>query len=175
MCREHLNPGGVVTQWVPLYESNLDVVKSEVATFMAAFPGGTVWSNDEDGGGYDVVLLGQAGETVINLEGLQQRIDRAPAARLSLREVGFPSGRDLLATYAGRGPELTEWMRGAQINHDRNLRLQYLAGMGLNLYAQGAIYDDMVKYRTFPTNLFTGSAEELLALRVAIEHPKPTK
>ncbi len=38
LVKQHLNPGGLVTQWVPLYESNPDVVKSEIATFFDVFP-----------------------------------------------------------------------------------------------------------------------------------------
>jgi len=64
--KEHLNPGGVVTQWVPLYETNLEAVKSEVATFLQVFPQGTVWANNVDGKGYDVVLL--AGRGAITIE-----------------------------------------------------------------------------------------------------------
>src|SRR5262249_8614856 len=30
IVKRHLNPGGLVTQWVPLYESTPDVVKSEI-------------------------------------------------------------------------------------------------------------------------------------------------
>jgi len=45
LVKEHLNPGGVVTQWVPLYESNAATVKSEIATFFNVFPNGTVWAN----------------------------------------------------------------------------------------------------------------------------------
>ena len=56
--KAHLNPGGVVTQWVPLYESTPDVVRSELATFFSVFPNGTVWRNDNsNGSGYDVVLV----------------------------------------------------------------------------------------------------------------------
>ena len=169
MCQQHLNPGGMVTQWVPLYESNLGVVKSEVATFMAAFPNGTVWSNDEDGGGYDVVLLGQAEPLKIDLIDIQKRFDLHKRVTNSLREVGFPSTRELLATYAGRGPDLLPWMKSAEINHDRNLRLQYLAGMGLNLYSQGPIFDSMVQYRKFPRDMFLGSAEAQETIRTAME------
>ena len=38
LVRRHLNAGGLVTQWVPLYESDPGVVKSEVATFSRSFP-----------------------------------------------------------------------------------------------------------------------------------------
>ena len=59
LCKKRLNPGGVITQWVPLYESNAEAVKSEVATFFEVFPEGSVWGNDQGGYGYDTVLLGQ--------------------------------------------------------------------------------------------------------------------
>src|SRR5207245_8068003 len=43
IVKQHLNPGGAVTLFVQLYESNEDAVKSEIATFFEAFPDGIVW------------------------------------------------------------------------------------------------------------------------------------
>lgn len=167
VCRQHLKPGGVMTQWVPLYESGVDVVRSEVATFFHVFPGGTIWSNDYEGEGYDVVLLGQADATRIDVGALGQRLDRADylAVAQSLAEVGFHSIIDLLATYAGQASDLAPWLEGAQINRDRNLRLQYLAGLGLNSYRETEIYDEMLSYCVFPEQLFLGSPHSRLALR----------
>ena len=51
LCRSRLKPGGLVTQWVPLYESNREVVQSEIATFFSVFPNGTIWANDDEGYG----------------------------------------------------------------------------------------------------------------------------
>ncbi|MFZ0716650.1 spermidine synthase, partial [Mycobacterium sp.] len=45
LVKQRLRPGGLVTQWVPLYESDFTTVKSELATFFDAFPNGTVWGN----------------------------------------------------------------------------------------------------------------------------------
>src|SRR5581483_5554035 len=94
MCREHLNPGGVVSLWIPLYESNLDTAKSVIATFFEVFPHGSLWTNDVDGKGYDAILFGQAEPTVINLDQFQQRLGRADhrAVKEWLQEVGFGSG-----------------------------------------------------------------------------------
>ena len=158
MVKRHLNPGGVVTQWVPLYESEPDVVKSEIATFFQVFPNGTIWGNTNDGEGYDVVLVGQAGPTTIDPDGLEDRLERPDHAAVaaSLREVGFTSAVDLLATYAGQAKDLAPWLRGAAINRDRNLRLQYLAGLGLNSYESGTIYSAMLEYRRFPDEIFIG-------------------
>jgi len=170
LCKRHLNPGGIVTQWVPLYESSPEVVKSEMATFFTAFPDGTIWSNDINGEGYDVVLLGQAQPRRIDVDELVRRWERADhlAVVQSLAEVKFASALELLCTYAGRGPDLQDWLRTAQINTDRNLRLQYLAGLGLNAYQGTPIYKEMVSYRTFPEDLFVASPERKVQLRAKI-------
>ncbi|MEN6424305.1 MAG: fused MFS/spermidine synthase, partial [Phycisphaerales bacterium] len=174
LCKRRLNPGGLVTQWVPLYESREDVVKSEIATFFTAFPQGTIWSNDIEGEGYDVVLLGRVGPLQIDVQALQQRLDREDHQRVveSLEEVKFYSAMDLLATYAGRGPDLESWLADAQINTDRNLRLQYLAGMGLNALQGQQIYDDILAHRRFPENLFIAPPIVKLQLRDAIGNPR---
>ena len=49
VVKEHLNPGGVVTLFVQLYESNTEAVKSEIATFFQAFPNGVVFGNTNNG------------------------------------------------------------------------------------------------------------------------------
>jgi spermidine synthase len=173
LVKAHLNPGGVVTQWVPLYESYPDVVKSEVATFFDVFPNGTVWSNDIQGKGYDVVLAGHVSPHTIDIDSLQARLSRPENARVaqSLGEVGFNSALSLLTTYGGQARDLAPWLADAQINRDANLRLQYLAGMGLNVYQNAAIYDQMLRYRKYPENLFTGSPSERDLLRQMLAAP----
>jgi spermidine synthase len=170
LVKQHLNPGGVVTQWVPLYESSPAVVKSEVATFFNVFPDGSVWSNDIQGKGYDVVLAGHATPQTIDIDSMQARLSGPENARTaqSLAEVGFNSALSLLATYGGEARDLAPWLVDAEINRDSNLRLQYLAGMGLNIYENANIYDEMLRYRRFPDNLIVGAESEKEYLREAL-------
>jgi len=171
LVKQRLNPGGVVTQWVPLYESNSDVVRSEMATFFDAFPNGTVWGNDNNGVGYDTVMLGQTEPARIDLDALQQRLERPDYAQVaaSMLDVGFGSVLQMLATYAGRARDLQPWLAGAEINRDGNLRLQYLAGLALNNSMERAIYSEILSYRRFPADVFVGSPEPVQALRYALE------
>ncbi len=157
--KAHLNPGGVVTLFVQLYESNTDAVKSEIGTFFEAFPNGMVFGNTNNGVGYDLVLFGQVEPTKIDLDAIEARLKQPEYAKVaqSLREIGFNSAVDLFSTYAGSAADLKPWLKDAPINRDRNLRLQYLAGLGLNLYQSGPIYAEMLTYRTLPQNLFVGS------------------
>jgi spermidine synthase len=173
LCLERLNPGGIVTQWVPLYETNLDAVRSQFATFFQVFSDGTVWGNALDGQGYDVVLLGQREPVRIDMEAIQQRLDRNDyhAVLVSLQEVDQGSALDLVKTYAGRGRDLKTWAEGAEINRDQNLRLQYLAGMGLNTHQSAYIYDTVVAFRQYPDDLIAATGVQEQTLRQALGPP----
>jgi spermidine synthase len=168
--KAHLNPGGVVTQWVPLYESDANAVKSELATFLQVFPNGTIWANNLNGQGYDLVLLGSADSARIDINAMRERFadPRYAAVGESLSEVGFHSPVDLFSTYAGRGSDLTPWLANAVINRDRSLHLQYLAAAGLNRYESEGIYAEMERYRKFPEALFVADEGMLTRLRQAI-------
>jgi spermidine synthase len=171
LAKRHLNPGGAVTLFVQLYESNTEAVKSEIATFMEAFPNGVVWGNTNNGAGYDLVLLGQVEDTKINVDAIQAKLERPEYAPMkqSLRDIGMKSAVDLFATFAGRAADLKPWLADASINRDRNLRLQFLAGMGLNLYQSDVIYSGMLAYaHRFPDELFVAAPATMSALRAGI-------
>ena len=171
LVKSRLNPGGAVTLFVQLYESNTEAVKSEIGTFMEAFPNGVVWGNTNNGAGYDLVLLGTVDDTKIDVDAIQAKLDRPEYApmRQSLREIGMNSAVDLFSTFAGRASDLKPWLADAKINRDRDLRLQFLAGLGLNLYQSDVIYSGMLVHaRRFPDELFIGSPETLSALRAGI-------
>jgi len=173
-ARDHLNPGGVVTLFVQLYESTPEAVKSEMATFFTVFPEGIIAGNTFRGVGYDTVLLGQAGPARIDVDALDARL-RDPAyasVAQSLRDVGIRSAVDLLASYAGRAVDLQPWLRDAAINHDGDLRLQYLAGLGLNANEGDRVYAEILKYRRYPDDLFVGSEATIALLRNRISPPQ---
>ncbi len=172
-CKAHLKPGGVMSLWIPLYECDQQTAKSLIATFFQVFPHGILWSNDNDGEGYDAVLFGQTDPIRMNVEALQTRLKRTDysGVRQSLADVGFHSVVSLLATYAGRAEDLGPWLSGAQINTDRNLRLQYLAGMWYNSYQSSDILDGIRKHYTFPDTVFVGADSARLMVKYAIEGP----
>src|SRR6185436_8116763 len=118
-----------------------------------------IWGNTHQGKGYDTVLLGQVEPTHFDVDEVEARLNRPDyaAVKKSLSEIGINSALDLFANYAGRASDMGEYLKDAPINHDRDLRLQYLAGLGLNLYQSDAIYRDILRYKKFPDGLFSGS------------------
>ncbi len=176
LVKSHLNPGGVVAQWLPVYESEEETVKSELATFFRVFPGATVWSNYSGDDGYDLVLLAREDSTPINIDQLQQRLDQPGYSGVakSLSDVGFHSATELMATYAGRASDLQPMVADARINEDMSLHLQYQAGLGLNARIAPQILHDILAFRKFPEDLFTGAGERIDGLRTALGRPHRT-
>jgi spermidine synthase len=175
VMKQHLNPGGVVTMYIQLFETNQDAVKSSVATFFEVFPNATIWGNPYQAQGHDMVLLGQVEPLKIDLDDMEQRVGyRGGDSKMaqSLAEVGRNSPVDLFATYAGRASDLKPWLTGAAINRDRNLRMQYLAGIGLNADDSAAIYAGMLAYRRFPEDLFFSAEGRVDSLRQAIRRER---
>jgi len=89
-----------------------------------------------------------------------------PVAK-SLQQVGFSSVYQLLATYAGRAMDLRPWIAGAHVNTDLDLRLQYMAGMGLNYNNAPEIRQQIANFAKFPEGLFNGTPEEMQDLGAA--------
>ncbi len=168
--KAHLNPGGMFSLYVPLYETDERTIKSELATFFAAFPNGTVWANTIAGKGYDMVFMGQAEPLKINLDEIQQRLSQPAYAAVaqSLHDIGVNSAVDLVSTFTAQKSDLASWLQGADINHDRDLRLQYIAGWGINSDLEDSLYREMLRYRQSPTNIFVGSPGQVTALLSAM-------
>ena len=186
MCKAHLKPGGVMTLWMPLYESDEATVKSLISTFFKVFPNGIFFSNDSEGRGFDAVLLGYVDPVQVNLDQMQATLNRPEYAQVkkSLMEVGFGADTEdlrlvtnvwedpaiaLMATYAGRAKDMGEWMKGAQINTDRNMRLQYLAGMAVNKSLGKDILDGILKYYKFPEDEIVGSSQNIEIMKRALQ------
>ena len=74
----------------------------------------------------------------------------------------------MFATYAGRAVDLQSYFAGAQINDDMNLRLQYLAGLGVNSMAFQKVFAEVMSYRKFPNDLFRGSEGRIDVLRTLL-------
>ena len=170
LARDHLAPGGVISQWVPLYESTLDVVRTEIATFAEVFPEATAWSTHHLSPGWDLVLAARPDGLQIDADRLDERLTSPSHMRAlaSLREVGITSADDVLVAFAGRAPELTPFFGGASLNRDRNLRLMYLAGMGINADEAAAIHEEIFRHRSFPDRLIVASPQRLERIRTSI-------
>lgn len=158
LCKQHLNPGGIMVQWIPLYEKDLATAKCELATFLEAFPSATLWtswtSHDSKDERHDIVAVGQLEPTTLDVAELDRRINSNAKLKSALEEVKIGSVPELLGQFVCRGEDLKPWLAGAEINRDLSLRLEYLAGLSLWNTEAMKIYREMAAYRRYPSGLF---------------------
>ena len=168
--KQHLNPGGYFSLYVPLYETDEPTIQSELKTFFDAFPYGSVWANLRDGLGYDMVFMGQLTPLKIDLDAVQKRysLPEHETVRQSLRDIGVMNLFDLFSTYTASAADLAPYVKNAEINTDGDLKLSYLAGWGINSTLDDFLYRQMLKYRTTPTSVFAGSPENVKVLLDAV-------
>jgi spermidine synthase len=166
IVREHLKPGGLATQWVPLYETSELAIKIQMQTFIEAFPNGTVWNTAITGKGYDVVLVGGESPLRLDVASIQRRIDDNPRILSSLADAKINGAVDLLATYGANGHDMKSWLAGTPVNRDFSVKLEYISGMALNANAADAIYAGMVRGRTYPAFIASGSVDAELRRRL---------
>jgi spermidine synthase len=143
LAKSRLNPGGLAAQWIPFYETDEQSVKSQIYSFAQAFPHMSVWNGLAGDGGYNVTLLGQLKPLEVTMSQVNESFSR-PKVRNSLSEVGLSSVPVMLELFAGVTEDFEWWLADAQLNRDRNLRLEYLAGRALNAQLADEIYRDMV-------------------------------
>ena len=143
-----------MTQWVPLYQSSEEVIKTEIATFAHAFPDATVWNTFSRGKGYDLLILGNRKPLTIDVVAVLAKLDELPLVAVSLGEANILNCADLLSTFVSSVTDLGPWLRNAEINRDRSLRLQYMAGLTINRYEAAAAYQALLPFRRYPHEVF---------------------
>ena len=118
-------------------------------------------------------MLGTLDPLTVNLDALQTRLDRPDhtVARDALATLGLGSALNLMSTYAGQASDLKTWLVGAELNRDRSLRLQYLAGLQLNSNRGSDAFNEMLRYVAFPEEIFLGTTFRRAALRNALKSP----
>jgi spermidine synthase len=168
-----LNPGGIATQWVPLYETSELAIRIQMRTFMDAFPNGTVWNSAVSGRGYDVVMLGSVEPMRLDVADIDRRMTSDRTIAESLRQVKIGSVVDLLGTYGTSGADMRAWLAGAPVNRDFSVKLEYISGLALNDHEADPIYAHMVAGRAYPQSLFVAppALEADLRRRLLTEAP----
>ena len=60
------------------------------------------------------------------------------------------------------------------ITSDLNMRLQYIAGWGVNSVTSAQVYRKLLSYRQLPQDLLAGTGERMDALREVLGRPHRT-
>lgn len=142
LAAEHLNPGGIVSQWLPIYELTHENLKSVVRTFRENFKYVLVWLTYND-----AVLIGSNSPILIDEEELDQRI-REPEVLQDLQRVKMGSAEDFLSYFVMGNEGAKAYSSGGVINTDDNLYLEFSAPRSIGKsHLMGANLSEIIRYR----------------------------
>jgi spermidine synthase len=139
---EHLLPGGLICQWLPIYELTPKDLKSVVVTFMQHFKYTMLWLTH-----YDAELIGSNAPIRFDEADLDRRIAE-PAISKDLKRVMMGSATDLLSYFVMGRHGMEAFSRGGIINTDDNLYLEFSAPFSIgNASVMKANVNAIIKYR----------------------------
>ncbi len=119
MIRDRLTDGGIMCQWLPLYELSGSDVKSIVATFARNFEYNQLWQTT-----HDTILIGSTSPIRLGLEDLSRRI-KGPAVERQLARIGLDEGLSLLAELTLDDAGVRAFAEGGVVNTDDNLLIEF--------------------------------------------------
>ncbi len=112
LCRDHLKPKGMVSQWVPMHSLNPDVVRSLVYTFTQVFPEYSCWFVNAD-----LFLIGSKEPLKIDPAGLLKNMEN-PTLKNALDKVGLGDPTEIISCFILDKPGLDAYAAGGKIMSD---------------------------------------------------------
>lgn len=120
--RDRLLPGGVVCQWMPIYQIAPTRLRSAIKTFQSVFPEATLWYVEGH-----ALLLAQPGRAAIDTELVRRKFE-AEAVRADLASIDIGSPEELLRHQIMGPDELEAYLAeepGVPLNTDDYPYLEY--------------------------------------------------
>ena len=119
-AKARLAPGGVLCQWAHTYDISSDDLRSIVATFLTAFPDGSMWLV----GDADVLLVGTTGPIDDRVAGIAAAWQR-PGVAADLASVGALDPFAVTSLFVAQGAALKGWADGAMLQTDDRAGLEF--------------------------------------------------
>jgi spermidine synthase len=116
--RAHLAPGGIASQWLPLYQLASEDVRLIAATWCAAFPHTSAWLT-----AYDLVLVGAAEPGPAERDLCRTEIP--PGLAMLLARAGVRSGAEIAALQVAGDAALRAFAAGAAPMRDDRPVLEF--------------------------------------------------
>lgn len=142
LASARLAEGGVMCQWLPIYELTPENLKSVVKTFTGAFRYTMLWLTY-----YDSVIVGSNSPIILDEAELERRIS-APPVKEDLSRIFMGSARDFLSYFAMGKPGMDAFAEGGILNTDDNLYLEFSAPLSIGKnFLMSQNVEEIVKHR----------------------------
>lgn len=154
LCAARLNPGGVVSMWLPMYSLLPENYRSIVRAFRDVFPNVSIWYPHSVENSFTVVIA-TPGPTV-PLRTFQEAL-APPAIQADLAKIGAADPAELLSYLLLAPQDVTRWVENATPHTDDFPVVEYQSGRTLlDVGTWNATFSDLVAHRSRIESFVTG-------------------
>ena len=150
LCKDHLTPGGVVSQWVPMYFLTLDDMKMLYQTFADAFPYVMVFYYT-----LDSFLVGSDEPLRLSPAAFEERLVSKQLAR-DLAAIELRSPEDLFSAYLMGRDAMLRFAGDAPIVTDDHPLVEFTAPTAVDLSTTSTNYLSVTEYAESVAPLLNG-------------------
>jgi spermidine synthase len=146
MARGRLRPDGIMLQWLQGYSIRPDDFRMVLNTFRTVFPAVSIWNTITG----DFLLVGRAAPVPVDLERIRTRYERNPGVLRDLRRIGIMAWPGVLGYFMLGEGDVARLTRGAGLNTDDRLPLEFSAPRALYLETTRPNWTMVRGFRTAP-------------------------
>jgi spermidine synthase len=120
----HLNPGGLMVQWLAVHQLSLEEIKIITKTFQSVFPHTSLWYGML---GHDTPVIGLVGtdqKLALDLNALEKIYDKPDFAQ-NLQEVNLDDPYFFLSNFILEGETVSHWTREQALNTDDHPLIEF--------------------------------------------------
>jgi len=121
LASQRLNPGGIICQWLPLYELTARDLRSVIRTIRENFAYSMIWVTH-----YDAEIIASNSPIVIDEDELARRIASQQVMN-DLHQIKMGSAEEFLSFFVMGSAGSARYASGGVINTDDNLYLEFSA------------------------------------------------
>ena len=156
-----LKDGGLMAQWLPLYQLSTEDLKVIMATFSKVFPHVTVWYGDINSVKPTLLLLGSESPLKIDMEQLQDKM-RQEGVISDIVERDNPFA--FMSFFIMDEKGVSKFTEGAELNTDDKPYIEFSAPKYIWRRSESAVqnFRELSKFRELPTSILPTSNSQLL-------------
>jgi spermidine synthase len=147
LLKDRLNPGGVVSQWLPFYSLTVENFQMIVHSFYRVFPYTTVWFPNSTLNAY-VIVIGKLDSPLIDYPLLEAKF-KIPEVAADLKEINCETPYKILDYLLFANEKVGEFVGNVPLHTDDNMAVEYISGKVVSKSESSYLnYKKLLPYRT---------------------------
>jgi len=141
LAKAHLKPGGIMSQWIPLYNVSVEDMKILVKTFQSVFPHTTIWIANTD-----IFMIGSPERTSVDYGRVLRKL-AMPNVHALLKDIDLEDPIEYLNTFLMNEDMVRAYTEGAEVMSDDMPSVEFTSPKSLHVNTISPNIAEFLKYR----------------------------